>query len=222
MKRAGRLDEFPGPGRGWHRPCTFEYSNAPEHGECRVHGCGKTPHARGFCGNHYNTLRRRGLIKTDKIRAAQIRNAEGCHVTSCIKKARHRGYCNSHYHRLRRYGDPTHLPETTRHRYQKKTLANGYVTVWCPGDPHAKLSNGTRAFEHRLVMADMIGRPLRQNEAPHHINGNRADNRPENLELWVRAQPTGQRVEDMVAWAEEILECYRPVVAALTRAKRTM
>ena len=34
------------------------------------------------------------------------------------------------------------------------------------------------------------------------------DNRPENLELWTRPQPTGIRVTDAIAWAREILDRY--------------
>lgn len=70
--------------------------------------------------------------------------------------------------------------------------------------------NGTYAqiLEHRLVMQRQMGRPLLPDESVHHINGVRTDNRPENLELWSKSQPAGQRVADKVAWARAVLETY--------------
>lgn len=55
-------------------------------------------------------------------------------------------------------------------------------------------------FQHRTVMEAKIGRPLLARENVHHKNGIRSDNRPENLELWVKPQPCGQRVKDLIAW----------------------
>lgn len=66
-------------------------------------------------------------------------------------------------------------------------------------------------------MAQLLGRPLTDDESVHHRNGQRLDNRPENLELWSRWQPRGQRVCDKIAFAVELLTRYAPDLLAETK-----
>lgn len=82
----------------------------------------------------------------------------------------------------------------------------GYLMVRMPEHPRARTHG--YVFEHILVMEEVLGRPLFPDETVHHKNGVKDDNRPENLELWTRPQPSGIRVEDAIAWAMEILRRY--------------
>ena len=59
-------------------------------------------------------------------------------------------------------------------------------------------------------MEEHLGRRLTPEESIHHKNGVRTDNRLENLELWSRSQPNGQRLVDKLDWAEQLLAQYRP------------
>ena len=107
-----------------------------------------------------------------------------------------------HYRRNRLYKDPTVIMNVG-----VKQDKGGYVQVrTTPGNGN----KGKYTYQHRLVMEQMIGRALVKGETVHHKNGIRNDNRPENLELWAEAQPYGQRVEDKVAYAIEILKQYAP------------
>ena len=75
-----------------------------------------------------------------------------------------------------------------------------------------------RRPEHHWIMERILGRPLAKWENVHHINGVRTDNRPENLELWTRPQPAGQRPEDLAAW----VVAHYPDLVAKAMARETM
>lgn len=93
-----------------------------------------------------------------------------------------------------------------------RKTSGGYIYQWVSDDhPFVQMrssyqKNSNYIMQHRLVMAEHLGRPLKKEETVHHINGIRDDNRIENLELWSSNHQSGQRVEDQIKWAIAFLE----------------
>lgn len=83
---------------------------------------------------------------------------------------------------------------------------HGYIYINKVNHPNAQKRG--RIYAHTFIMSQHLGRSLYKNESVHHKNGIRNDNRIENLELWHKGQPAGQRVEDKIKWCKEFLKGY--------------
>jgi hypothetical protein len=111
----------------------------------------------------------------------------------------------------------------TRDEYGRYVSSEGYIVldkrysrrppsraVTPGGYVRLNLRKDGRALEHRHVMEQHLGRGLYPDETVHHKNGIRTDNRLENLELWSGKHPKGQRTDDLLEWAMEIMQRYAP------------
>lgn len=202
--------------------CSRHYSRARVRGEisclkpapinaggCRVDGCAKPAFGRGFCQAHYERWRKYG----DPLGSAPQKTGGECSVDGCSRVVVARDLCRACYNRLKRTGT-TEYSAWYRRRFEKIIDEQGYVQVYAPDHPNARQDG--RVPEHRLVMSRILGRALLSGESVHHRSGDKTDNRPANLELWVSTQPKGQRPRDLVEWAREIIALYpESLLAAL-------
>lgn len=73
--------------------------------------------------------------------------------------------------------------------------SEGYRIIWVPSDsPYFEMARSKGyAAEHRMVMAEMVKRPLLSSETVHHIDGDKLNNSPSNLQLRLGRHGKGTR-----------------------------
>lgn len=182
-------------------------------GECSVEGCDRRVLAKAWCHAHYyRAQRNNGDPQPGKpLRGGTSRSPAQprlCEVPGCESTHYTRGFCARHHQRWKTYGNPEEPLRRGRNGEGSRSLNNnGYIRVRC---------RGKDVLEHRQVMEQQLGRELYPFENVHHVNGVKTDNRSDNLEVWVKPQPCGQRLEDLIAF---IAEHYPDQIRAALAAK---
>jgi len=163
--------------------------------KCAVEICERQADVRGWCPSHYARWFRLGDVMAE-VPLRKIN--QSCQFENCTEQHYGKGWCRFHYKQVIRKGEKPRA-ERLRAPAGSGYIQNGYRFISI---------NGEKRLEHRVVMEKVLGRALLPSENVHHINGIKTDNRPENLELWIISQPAGQRPQDLVEWAKEILRRY--------------
>lgn len=122
---------------------------------------------------------------------------EGC-TNDTSKGAK--GMCGMHAARVRRYGDPNFIaPEAQRRERNREAQLRRFAEV--KPDTYRKLHG---KHIHRVIAEQMIGRPLAKGEIVHHIDGNKHNNDPSNLQVMTQSEHMKLHLAEMMQARKKI------------------
>lgn len=110
-----------------------------------------------------------------------------CIYEGCDGKHIARGLCWKHYERHRKTGTLNLFPRNRNQGEGGRVITRqGYAKVYAPDHPLATAKD-KYILEHRKVVYD-AGLAVPRGYVVHHVNGNKLDNRLENLEVLTYAE----------------------------------
>ena len=119
-----------------------------------------------------------------------------CCIEGCAKISRYisTNLCGAHDQRIRRYGDPHYVTPDDIWKEQCRSASLAYKNA--RPDVYRKRNN---RHEHRVVAEQMLGRPLLRGEIVHHVDGNKHNNSPDNLQVMTQSEHLKLHHAEMVA-----------------------
>lgn len=167
----------------------------PRNGLCGIDECDRSAVNKGMCQFHYDRVLYYGSAGDAKP-TSRHKAGVPCSIEGCGKPARGRGLCMTHYRRATTHGNVGGVSLLRAAQGDGSITETGYRKV--------KVDE-VYVYEHRHVMEQMLGRKLLRGENVHHVDGDKLNNDPDNLERWMIQQPSGQRVSDLIDAAIKLL-----------------
>lgn len=183
-----------------------------EHCQEPIRGMPSEVAKRRFCSRECANLTRRGIRVTEwvtmnclicdaefQVTPAWVRSGrrkyctKACQTVATAQQRDRRGKAHTPEARSK-MGKNTPRGENSRRWKGGRFLHKGYVHVMIETLPPETRSlvqqmttKGKYVLEHRAIATTMLGRPLTTDDVVHHLNGEKADNRPENPVVTPRA-----------------------------------
>lgn len=166
---------------------------------CVAPNCSTPSKSRGLCRKHlvrwlngkadYNAL-------PPKYPERIIYHGQPCKIDGCKKAADTNGVCSAHQQRIFTHGDPSFVMPRDDFRAACRAGAAPKIAA-------AKPTSYVKYFgrhEHRVVAEKELGRPLEPGEIVHHIDGDRRNNDPSNLQVMTQSEHA--RIHMLERWGK--------------------